>query len=301
MRPRPLLLAFAAGLVAVLGLAPAAVAAPQVRDLPRPAQAQGFWTEERMAGAPALELVRGGGDAAGRLRLGDPVPEFASAEVATPTTPPYNTNGRLFGVIKGFGQFSCSATSLDSESGTAILTAGHCIYDPRLGRFAKRLAFVPAYTDGQTPYGIWPARAAAVTRSWVRHGNANFDFATIDLVKGPNGETIEGTVGGRAMALNTPVRQNYSAFGYPANLGGGERMWGCTSPYAGRDPRPFRVGQAPVAIGCDMTGGASGGGWIGETGNLVSVSSFGYKRYPNLVFGPRLGAAAAKLLKRVGG
>jgi hypothetical protein len=285
-------------LVALLlaGAQPAAAAEQRVRAVG--SSGEGYWTGERMRAARPLELVRGGERMAGRLRAGQ-APDFLSGEVTAPTTPPNNTNGRLFGVLKGFGQFSCSATSVDSRSGTVILTAGHCLYEPGLRRFAKRVAFVPAYTDGEAPFGAWAASRLAVTRAWARHANSNFDFAAVALRKGPNGETIQGTVGGRELALNAPVRQNYAAYGYPANLMEAERMWACGSPYVGRDPRPFRVGKAPVAIGCDMTAGASGGGWIGESGSLVSVSSFGYRQYPDVLFGPRLGAAAAKLVKRV--
>ena len=296
MSVRPAVTAVALMLAMVLaGSGPAAAAEPRVREVA--SSSHGFWTGERMRAARPLELVRGGGRLAGRLRAGQ-APSFLSGEVTAPMTPPNNTNGRLFGVLKGFGQFSCSATSIDSRSGTVILTAGHCLYEPRLGSFAKRVAFVPAYTDGQAPFGAWAASKLVVTRAWARHANSNFDFAAVALRKGSNGETIEGTVGGRKLGLNAPVRQNYAAYGYPANLMAAERMWACGSPYAGRDPRPFRVGKAPVAIGCDMTGGASGGGWIGESGSLVSVSSFGYRRYPDLLFGPRLGAAAAKVVKR---
>ena len=40
-----------------------------------------------------------------------------------------------------------------------------------------------------------------------------------------------------------------------------------------------------MAIGCDMTGGASGGGWV--VGNAVhSVVSYGYGDQPNVIYGP---------------
>lgn len=296
--------AIAAALGALIALPaaapPAQASAPglQVRSLSAPG-GEDFWTQSRMEAARPLELVRGAG--AARLRPEQQAPDFLSAEVTTPTTAPNNTNGRLFGVLKGFGGFSCSATSLDSASGRVIFTAGHCVYDPRQSRFAKKVVFVPAYTDGEAPFGTWQAATLLTTRGWTRDSNSNFDFAAIELRPGPAGETIEGTVGGRPLAVKSPVRQSYAAYGYPANLLEAERMWACGSAYAGRDPRPFRIGAAPIAIGCDMTGGASGGGWIGESGALVSVSSFGYSRYPNLLFGPRLGAAASKLVKRAGG
>ena len=88
------------------------------------------------------------------------------------------------------------------------------------------------------------------------------------------------------------------AYGYPAAFAGGERMWACLSGYGGKDPRPFRKGRAPSAIGCDMTGGASGGGWTTAAG-VTSVSSFGYRAHPNIVYGPYLGRNAARLVRRI--
>jgi hypothetical protein len=42
-----------------------------------------------------------------------------------------------------------------------------------------------------------------------------------------------------------------------------------------------------MGIGCDMTGGSSGGGWI--VGNdLYSENSYGYGNQPNVMYGPYL-------------
>jgi V8-like Glu-specific endopeptidase len=254
------------------------------------------WSAARMQAARPLEAVRGGN---GRTHLRVRTVPFMSTEVTAPTTPPNQTNGRLFGHLDGFGDYSCSATVLDTFNGRVILTAGHCVFEPRLGEFATDLAFVPAYTDGGGPYGIWEWQSAVTTRQWAVRANTNFDFAAIKLRKSA-GTPIETAIGGgRRMKTNVVRRQGYWAFGYPANLGEGERMWSCLSEYAGKDPRPFAIGKAPTAIGCDMTAGASGGGWINSAGNLVSVTSFGYQGKPNIIFGPYLTVQARRLVSRV--
>jgi len=46
-----------------------------------------------------------------------------------------------------------------------------------------------------------------------------------------------------------------------------------------------------MGVGCDMTGGSSGGAWV-LRGNVVSVNSYGP---PNVMFGPYQGPAAAAL------
>lgn len=249
-----------------------------------------------MAVARPLSLIRRGDGA--RLLRSRQVP-FGSGEVTDPTTPPNAGNGRLFGHINGLGDYSCSATVLDTANGRVIFTAGHCVYDSRLGRFAKDLTFVPAYSDGTAPFGTWRWTKLITTRQWVLAGNSNFDYAAIKLEK-LNATAIESVVGGRVLQTNVKRRQQYGAFGYPANHGAGERMWGCLSGYAGKDPRPFRQGRAATAMGCDMTAGASGGGWVNAAGRLVSVSSFGYRGQPNVLYGPYLTAAARNIVRRVG-
>lgn len=278
----------------VLVLPASAGAAPPQRAA-RPSSA-GPWSAARMAAARPVELVRGGRGM--RLRFARPVP-FSSAEVPDPSTYPNSTNGRLFGHINRLGDYSCSATVLDTANGRVIFTAGHCVYDPRVGRFAKELTFVPAYTDGAAPFGAWSWTSLVTTRGWVG-GNPNFDYAAIKLAK-VNAIAIEAAVGGGRVLKTKPKRnQQYAAFGYPANKAAGERMWTCLSPYAGKDPHPFPGGRAATAIGCDMTAGASGGGWVGASGRLVSVSSFGYAGQPNIVYGPYLTAPARKIVQRLG-
>ena len=49
-----------------------------------------------------------------------------------------------------------------------------------------------------------------------------------------------------------------------------------------------------MAIGCDMTGGSSGGGWL-VGNNVYSVNSYGYLTEPNVMYGPYQGAAAQSL------
>ncbi len=44
-----------------------------------------------------------------------------------------------------------------------------------------------------------------------------------------------------------------------------------------------------------MTGGSSGGGWIGATGAVMSVNSYGYGDLPDVMFGPYQGTQARSL------
>jgi hypothetical protein len=294
MRRRLALIAIA---IVAVALPADALAQPHARAKQSYAAVAASWTPERMAAARPLELLRGRGGEA-HLRRAKPVP-FGSAEQPDPTPYPNSTNGRLFGHLKGLGDYSCSGTVLDTPNGKVILTAGHCVFEPQLGRFASDLAFVPAYKDATTPYGIWTWQSAATSRQWALRANTNFDYATIKL-REVNATPIEAVVGGRILKTNIARNQPYAAFGYPVNLGGGEKLWGCLSEYAGKDPRPFRFGKPPSAMGCDMTSGASGGAWVNAKGYLVSVTSFGYPQQPTIFYGPYLTVTARKLVARQG-
>jgi hypothetical protein len=256
-----------------------------------------YWTAERMARARPLEVVRGEGGAS--LRRAPQPPPFDSFRVPDPTVAPLNTHGKVFGFLPGLGGFECSATVVDDPSRTVVMTAGHCVYDPRTRTAARRLAFIPSYDDGARPFGRWTASKARTTLGWIKKENYDFDYATLTM-QPHDGALIEDVVGGRPLAVNTPREQTYNAYGYPVNHARAQLMWTCRGPYAGDDPRPIPGGPAPIGMGCDMTAGASGGGWIDDLGRLVSVTSFGYGARKGFLYGPYLTPKAARLVARSG-
>jgi hypothetical protein len=90
--------------------------------------------------------------------------------------------------------------------------------------------------------------------------------------------------------------------GYPAEEPfDGETQRLCQGvPFLGHDPSSFAsAGPLNLANDCDVTGGASGGGWMirGDT-TLNSVTSYGYFDNESPVFGPYFGKEAARLYQR---
>jgi hypothetical protein len=216
---------------------------------------------------------------------GGPVPPTAYG------TYPFSTNGKLFLSYRG-NDFVCSGTVVASRSRSTVLTAGHCVHDKRLG-WARNVVFVPAYWGGYMPFGVWPATVEVAPRGWVRHTHYSSDYAALKVMRAPDGRPISRVVGGVGLAWGQPRRQSYFAVGYPNNKFGGEAMYGCISRAAGKDPFFRGPGQPDTGIGCDMSHGASGGGWtISKRNNgrahpfLNSVTSYGYNKRPNLLFGP---------------
>ena len=262
--------------------------------------ASSYWTAKRMATARPLQLTQRDGDAAlGLGRRSHTVP-YLSGPVPDPTAAPFPAFGKLFGKIRGLGRYECSATVVDTAADSTVFTAGHCVADPFIGRFASKLLFVPGYSRGSEPLGRFEGRVVLTTPEWARTANSNFDYAALALRKRDDGATVEAVTGAVAMAVKTPREGNYGAYGYPSNLEDGQVLWGCGSGYAGGDPRPIRVGPTPIGIGCNMKAGASGGGWLNAGGQLVSLTSFGYRKHPGLIYGPYLTNKATKLVARVG-
>lgn len=106
------------------------------------------------------------------------------------------------------------------------------------------------------------------------------------------------------LTWNQSYTQNWRAFGYPAQYPfNGHRMYACIAPTATLD---YSNGTpAAIGIGCDMNGGASGGGWIigfnATTGGWVdSVNSYKYyQNQPRAMYGPYHGNATANLYNAV--
>ena len=224
---------------------------------------------------------------------------FTSRAVVDPVAYPNSTNGKVFGAIPGVGAFTCSASVVHARNKSTLFTAGHCVKEPR-GNFVSSLTFVPAYSEGVEPFGRWEAREVAVKRAWARQGNSNFDYATV-VVEPSAAGNVEDVVGSQGFAYNMkPKKKTFRAVGYPYNKFDTEVMWECIDRFAGYDPGYVGPGPKPIGIGCDMLGGASGGGWTLPGAYLNSVTSFGYDSLPNALFGPFFNKAAEKLRKQAG-
>ena len=255
----------------------------------------GWWTAKRIARARPLSVTREGAETS--LKQAPLPPPFESFEVPDPSVPPLPAHGKVFGVLPGFGKFECSATVISTPGRNVVMTAGHCVYEPHSRVAARRLTFIPAYTDGARPFGRWSAAEARSTRDWIRRENFDYDYATLTM-RPLGGRRIEEVVGGRARAGETPRAQTNSANGYPVNFADASRLWTCHGGYAGDDPRPIPDGPAPVGMGCNMKAGASGGGWVNDLGQLVSVTSFGYRKRKGFLYGPYLTSRTARLVAR---
>lgn len=247
-----------------------------------------YWTPARMRSARPLDGPRARGDLSFALA--------SFAQIAEPTVPPFDVNGRLF-VRQGNRGGFCSATAINSASRSLVLTAGHCVNSgpegPR-GRstWSSFLEFVPAYSGGAAPFGAFIAhrKSAFALDQWTRLGNPNFDVGAIVTATNAEGVNVADAVGGGAtIATDLSRHQEFQTFGYP-----GETRWmqGCDSPYVGDDSITYRVpGPPTIAIRCHWAPGASGGGWLIEGGTKIDgLTSYGKRSDRLHTFGPYFSA-----------
>lgn len=276
--------------LALLGLLSASAHAAQPAETKAVAQSRAevvsYWTAERMRNAIPLDVVQG---AAGKqAKLAYP---FTRYEPAT-----YNpAHGKVF-FSDGAANYVCSGTALTSGNESVVWTAGHCVNEGP-GAFYTNWAFVPAYKDGARPYGTWTARNLLTTAAWGNSGDFGHDLGAA-VVNTSGGATLTDTVGSRGIAFNQSASQHYLSHGYPAAppFSGG-RMYICEADLGTRDSS---ANPPTMGIGCDMTGGSSGGGWV--VGNTVlSVNSYGYSNQPNVMYGPYQDSIAQQLYTTAGG
>jgi V8-like Glu-specific endopeptidase len=285
-------------------------------------QAIPFWTSARMKSARPLDA----------LLPGRPKVEFSASDRASAETPhrypplapragasassafeevsdPAAVGARVNGVIfivTPFGLGRCSGTSVNAPNYSVVFTAGHCINSG--GPFGEwlggRWVFVPGYRYGQRPFGVFPAKWIDTTRQWRKTGSENFDVGVAVVSRNERGRLLAKAVGGTGIAWGLRAKQVFDVHGYPAELPfDGETQRVCTqTPFLGHDTLSFlSPGPLNLAVDCDVTGGASGGGWtIAGREILNSVTNYGYTDDPATDFGAYFGKEVGRLFSRAG-
>ncbi|WP_107073797.1 trypsin-like serine peptidase [Streptomyces sp. FxanaA7] len=290
-----------------------------------------LWDPDRMRDAEEPEKEVDEGDLTGDQGVTDPTPESVDAKAVAAQ---YHANvpeaGKVF-FDAPEGTMVCSATVVQDPANPGksnlVWTAGHCVHAGKSGGWYRNIAFVPSYNDSAmaaselrtatkeevAPYGVWWGDWAQTSDQWIEQGGqtggdgAPYDFAVIHVTpeEGSGGKSLEEMVGS-ALPVDfdaPPVAQveSITATGYPAGAPyDGETMYQCTDK-PGRlslvesDPTMYR-------IGCSMTGGSSGGGWVATGSNgepaLVSNTSIGPVSAGWLA-GPRLGKEAQGVYRAV--
>ncbi len=254
-----------------------------------------YWTPERMAASipepvPARstapspmrtvaepEMTRAGYDATTTEHQSAVLAQPAA--VASPTTYPFSTVGRLYYSRNG-KDYNATACAIRN---TGILTAAHCIYSYAEKVAAGFFLFVPAsLPDGTRPFGAWEFESAHYRKEWQDTGNFGWDVGTIKLRTGGLHNTNVGeAVGYLGYSVNRTGQPSWNDVGYPSNYGAGKTMYAEEGPYT-------RTTDGGTIIGKQGTfgTGASGDPWLleGEQTIANGIHSHGDSRYADEVF-----------------
>lgn len=227
---------------------------------------------------------------------------FTRHEVFTPYTQyPYRAVGKLF-FRRGSRNFVCSATSVGNN---AIYSAGHCLHagNNKVSGYATNVVFVPAYRDGQAPFGQWQAKQLFVRTAWYKNGISKGlaqDMGGAVLHK-RNGKKISQVVGWMGFAWNWSKYQHWCQFGYPAaSPFNGQRLIANYSSFAYHGS--VGASPAPLGVGSDLTGGSSGGPWVlrfGTSYYLNGVNSYRRRNNTREMFSPYFNNNAKSLFDQL--
>ena len=266
-----------------------------------------YWTDERMAAAAPLTSMLEDAPRLGALPLPDDDVEYHDAPRTDSEGEPWTnggevarTTGKVFLTMNG-RDFTCSASVVDSQNRSTLVTAGHCAKDGT-GQWAQNWTFAPGYTDGDAPHGRFTARDLIVSPHWAQEADDSHDYAAI-VLNTDDGATVQDRVGAQEIAFDTWTEERVRdgvqvyAFGYPSS-----------SPFDGRElhycsgtTTPDTGGTTANGMRCAMTQGSSGGPWFSSfdtttgRGTISSVVSFKYADDSRTQYGPRLGSEAQRL------
>jgi len=293
----------AAAVLALVGAAGATAAPSASGDKPAPSVTSAavdstgvadYWTADRMRAAIPGDVLADKAVERGNTSSAISVEKGASTKVkATKGKPtiakletPVSHIGKVFFSI-GTTNYVCSGNAVSSANQSTVATAGHCVSEGP-GAFVTNFAFVPAYDNGNAPYGRWTAKALYAPTQWTANGDMTYDtgFAVMNPL---GGQLLTKVVGGSGVAFNQPRGLSYKSYGYPqASPFNGASLWSCTGTATNDTNNPQFNTQG---IPCDMTGGSSGGPWFigsGSDGLQNSINSYGYNR-SSVMYGPYWG------------
>jgi len=272
-----------------------------------------YWTAARMESARPHEMVL---DRAGRL-IKPLVANSGGQSWPTGTADAggliAKVEGRVYFTL-GTGNYVCSGTVVTDGRAdySLVLTAGHCVYDQATRTWATNWLFIPD-ADGlgiaipppcdQSARGCWTASALVAHSRFTSATSftttaARYDYAFAVVGAGGTAGSQLDADGADADAAPDSMPIAYSgvksgalmyAFGYPA-----------AAPYAGNDlvycsgkiGQDIFNGNQTWSVVCNMTGGASGGGWLAGfseatgIGTLGSLNSYRYS-FSSRMYGPK--------------
>ncbi|WP_157536305.1 trypsin-like serine peptidase [Kitasatospora mediocidica] len=198
-----------------------------------------------------------------------PTPTAAPAPASTldstqtaPVTAEANRVGALFAGSVSSGNHFCTASVVQSGTRNLLLTAAHCIST------VNGVSFVPAYRNGQTPFGVWQVTQVFTTKGWQENNDPDQDFAFLQVAP-LNGQQIQDVVGGNPLGTSAGFDGIVRLYGYPSSSDLPLLCSNTTSQFSSYQ----RVINCP-----SYPGGTSGGPWISSSTGAVTGIIGGYQQ-----------------------
>lgn len=197
---------------------------------------------------------------------------------------PFKAGGRLLFVDSDGNDAHCTAEFASASN--ILLTAAHCVQDPKSGKWNSNFSFERAYKKGNAQ--IYHISEMTVRTEWHdgTSPDARFDYAFL---------VTEGTYESPLTISFGPVEMDLTSFGYPDNYGAGEVMYAAHGYRAAQSNGLVLMGDNP------MRHGSSGGAWVvtadDNPGTLVNgLNSHRDGSISNAVWSPAFNGTTESLL-----
>jgi V8-like Glu-specific endopeptidase len=125
---------------------------------------------------------------------------------------PWRTQTKLYVTFPNGNTYGCSGTLISAKY---VITAGHCIHDPRDGGWATQIEVIPGLNGTYKPYGSVFATYIRSYTNWTNNRDKNYDFALVTLDRKIG--DITGWLGYNYYSSINGVTSNLA--GYPGDKG----------------------------------------------------------------------------------
>jgi len=120
--------------------------------------------------------------------------------------------GALFTVTSStLDSHFCTASVVHSSHGDLAVTAAHCL----TGMTAGQLVFVPGYSQGKEPYGVWQVAQIYTDTAWQSSQDPDDDVAFLRLSDARDGAPIEDITGAEQLGTAPQASVLVQVIGYP--------------------------------------------------------------------------------------
>jgi len=206
-----------------------------------------------------------------------------------------STVGALFTVTAGgrLGTHFCTASVVDSPAGDLVLTAAHCV----AGLAAGTVAFVPDYSNGHGPFGVWTVTQIIVDQSWTTLRDPDDDFAFLIVHQRGATASVQKLTGGELIGIGKSAGEMVKVAGYPDGQG---ILISCDNSAIAFSPTQFE-------FDCDgFTNGTSGSPLLVDTDSLAGPATVigvigGYEQggsSPSVSYAARFSSRLAALYQK---